>query len=355
MPRAKKPYTILGIETSCDETAIAILDCTGPLSKPIFSLRANVISSQAELHAKFGGVVPNIAKREHIRLLPFVLDEALKEAGIKNPSKEIHALAVTVGPGLEPALWCGITFAQKLAQEWKLPVVAANHMEGHMVTPLLNEKEKSSLRFPALALLVSGGHTEIVIAKNWLDYKIVGQTLDDAAGEAFDKVARMMQLGYPGGPLISKLAETGNRYGYSFPRPMIHAKNFDFSFSGLKTAVLYTLRDLDKNKTPYSKNDIAASFEDAVIDVLLLKTTKAAREYKVKSIIVGGGVAANAQLRFRMSEAFKDAKNAPKLFLPPSSLTGDNAAMIAASAYFHALKKQFTDWKKLKAHATLSL
>lgn len=355
MPRAKKPYTILGIETSCDETSIAVVDCTGTFSKPSFLIRTNVVSSQAELHAKFGGVVPNLAKREHTRLLPTVLEEALAKANITNPSKEIDAIAVTVGPGLEPALWCGITFAQQLAKEWNLPVIAANHMEGHMATPLLHEKEKAHFRFPVLALLVSGGHTEIVIAKNWLDYKIVGQTLDDAAGEAFDKVARMMNLGYPGGPVISKLAETGNRYGFSFPRPMIHSKNFDFSFSGLKTAVLYTLRDLEKDKTPYSKNDIAASFEDAVIDVLLLKTTKAAREYKVKSIIIGGGVAANNRLRARMSEAFPDSKNTPRLFLSPPHLTGDNAAMIAAASYFHALKKRFTDWKKLKAHATLSL
>ncbi len=380
MPKGSEKLTILAIETSCDETAAAVVEGTGGFTHPQFRILSSVVLSQIKLHAPFGGVVPNIAKREHIKNLPLVLHRALHKAGflstkfeirnskqISKLKQKIDCLAVTVGPGLEPALWASITFTQKLAEKWKLPVVAANHMEGHITSVLLPQNRGSTKRearstkrfgfrisdfeFPAIALLVSGGHTELVLVKNWLDYKIVGQTLDDAAGEAFDKVARMLELGYPGGPLVSKLARTGNRYAFSFPRPMLTAKNFDFSFSGLKTAVLYTLRDLKANKTAYSKNDIAASFQDAVVDVLLTKTFRAYREYSAKSVIIGGGVAANKLLRQRFIQSF-GRKN---LLLAPTKFTGDNAAMIAASAYFHALKKDFTGWKNLTADATLSL
>jgi N6-L-threonylcarbamoyladenine synthase len=347
-------YTILGIETSCDETAIAVVDASGGLTSPAFRVRANIVSSQIKMHAPYGGVVPNLAKREHIRNLPIILEQTLRKAGIGDPKKEIDAIAVTVGPGLEPALWTGITFTQKLVEEWNLPVVAGNHMEGHLVTPLLNARV-SKVVFPAIALLVSGGHTEIVLVKKWGDYKVLGETVDDAAGEAFDKVARMLELPYPGGPEVSRLARTGNRYGFSFPRPMLQQKNYNFSFSGLKTAVLYQLRDLAKTKTPFSKNDIAASFEDAVIDVLMLKTMRAAAEYKARSIIIGGGVAANAQLRTRMRDAVKKEKAGRTLYLAPLSMTGDNAAMIASAAYFHAVHDNFANWKKLEAHATLPL
>ncbi len=351
---SKKNFTILGIETSCDETAIAVVDASGGLASPNFRVRANIISSQIKMHAPYGGVVPNLAKREHIRNLPIILEQALRKAGIKNPPKEIDAIAVTVGPGLEPALWTGITFTQKLAQEWDLPVVAANHMEGHLVTPLLNARV-SQISFPLIALLVSGGHTEIVLVKKWGDYQVLGETVDDAAGEAFDKVARMLELPYPGGPEVSRIARTGNRYSFSFPRPMIQQKNYNFSFSGLKTSVLYQLRDLIAHNTPFSKNDIAASFEDAVVDVLALKTMRAAAEYKAKSIIVGGGVAANTSLRARMRDAVKKEKLGRALYLAPLAMTGDNAAMIAASAYFHSVKDDFANWKKLEAHATLQL
>lgn len=356
--KQKKTLTILAIETSCDETAVAIVSCAGGLAKPKFSIRANIVSSQMALHAEWGGVVPNIAKREHTKNLPSVLERALKKAGIAHPAREIDALAVTVGPGLEPALWTGITFTQKLAEEWNLPVVAVSHMEGHIAAALLSEtngRRSPAVPFPALALLVSGGHTELVLINGWLDYRRIGETLDDAAGEAFDKVARMLELGYPGGPVISKLAETGNRYAFAFPRPMINAKNYDFSFSGLKTAVLYTLRDLTANKTPFSKNDIAASFEEAVVDSLIFKTLRALREHKARALILGGGVAANARLRLRIREAVKKEKSKIALFLPAPRLTTDNAAMIAAAAYFHAVKSDYANWKKLTAHATLPL
>jgi len=370
MIMSRTTKTILAIETSCDETAVAVVECAGGIKNPRFKIRANIVSSQVKLHAPFGGVVPNLAKREHIKNLPTVLERALRKTDITKPEREIDVIAVTVGPGLEPALWTGINFAQKLAQEWKLPVVAANHMEGHLVSPLLSQERKSTkheirstkrfgfrnsdFEFPAVALLVSGGHTELVLVKKWLDYKIIGKTLDDAAGEAFDKIARMLGLKYPGGPEIARLARTGNRYTFSFPRPMLHSKNYDFSFSGLKTAVLYTLRDLKLSKTPFSKNDIAASFQDSVVDVLLTKTFRAAQEYKAKSIIVGGGVAANNLLRARFGQSF----STKKLFLSPVKFTGDNAAMIAASAYFHvgsSPAKSGAGWKKLAANATLSL
>ncbi len=352
----EKKTTLLAIETSCDETAAAVMECSGGLKNPRFLLHSNIVLSQIKEHAPFGGVVPNIAKREHTKHLPGVVARALKVAKIFDPAREIDALAVTVGPGLEPALWCGITYTQKLAQEWNLPVVAANHMEGHLVSPLLGKKRfdlrgRSNLRFPALALLVSGGHTELVLVKNWLEYEVVGRTLDDAAGEAFDKVARMMNLGYPGGPIISKLAYKGNPRTYTFPRPMMTAKNFDFSFSGLKTAVLYTLRDLEKEKKKYSKADIAASFEEAVVDVLCAKTKRAALEHGARTILLGGGVAANKALRLRLTKIF-GAKN---VALSPLSLTGDNASMIAGAAYFHVLTDDFTNWKSLAANATLAL
>ena len=354
----KKTTTILAIETSCDETGVAILDCSGGLTNPQFKIRANTISSQVELHKEFGGVVPNIAKREHIKHLPILLIDALNKAGIKNPAEEIDALAVTVGPGLEPALWAGITFAQELAQDWKLPVVASNHMEGHIAAILLPTDTKSKIKnekvsFPAIAVLVSGGHTELVLIKNWLDYKVIGETVDDAAGEAFDKVARMLDLPYPGGPEISRLATTGNRYAHSFPRPMINTKNYNFSFSGLKTSVLYALRDFKTKHIAYTKNDIAASFEEAVVDVLLFKTLRAVKEYNAQTLILGGGVAANARLRSRMQIAAK--KIGARIHLPALKLTTDNAAMIAASAYFHTEKNDFTNWKKLSAHGTMPL
>ena len=349
--------TILAIETSCDETAIAVVECSGGFEKPFFKIRSNIVSSQVALHTRFGGIVPNLAKREHIKNLPTVLERALKKAKIADPEQELDALAVTTGPGLEPALWTGITFAQKLVEAWKLPVVSANHMEGHIAAVLLsqNNTKVKQIRFPAIALLVSGGHTELVLIKNWLNYHIIGETLDDAAGEAFDKVARMLEFGYPGGPILSRLARTGNRYAFSFPRPMIHSGDYNFSFSGLKTAVLYTLRDLKEKKIPFTKNDIAASFEDAVVDTLITKTERAARALGAHTVILGGGVASNKRLRSRMTTALKQNKLDIGLFLPRVSLTTDNAAMIASAAYFHALRRDFVNWKKLRAHATLGL
>lgn len=413
---------ILGIETSCDETAVAIIAVSGIGAKPRVSVLSNVVSSQVKLHAKFGGVVPHLAKREHQRNLVPVLLTALKEAGLRNPKSEalsskqiqnaklkilssilareqdlfarmvpevlprpapkIDAIAVTVGPGLAPALWVGVNFARALAFLWKKPLIPINHLEGHIYTNVLphirvNSKfqipPKESLRdptgransktlpipyspfpikFPALCLIVSGGHTELVLMRRYGDYRVIGETRDDAAGEAFDKVAKMMHLGFPGGPVISKLAESGNVKAFSFPRPMINSKDFHFSFSGLKTAVLYTLRGL-KRVDAKTKQNIAASFERAVVDVLVSKTIRAARHYKVKTVMIGGGVAANMRLRSQLAKALRGLSPVPHTLFPAISLTGDNALMIALAGYFNRNKK--SAWKNLQADANLRL
>ncbi|MEK7599088.1 MAG: tRNA (adenosine(37)-N6)-threonylcarbamoyltransferase complex transferase subunit TsaD [Patescibacteria group bacterium] len=345
---------ILGVETSCDETALAVIRAEGGFKNPRFAVCKNLIASQIKIHAPFGGVVPNLAKRAHEKNLPILL----KKLQTRNSQlKNVDVIAVVVGPGLEPCLWQGITFAEKLAQKYKKPIIAINHMEGHIFSVLLNGKKFSisNFQFPMLALLVSGGHTELVLAKNWLDYRIVGETLDDAAGEAFDKVARLLGLAYPGGPALSKLASSRDRVSgkirdsaIKFPRPMINSKDLNFSFSGLKTAVLYAFR-----KNPKLNKILAAKeFEEAVVDVLAAKTAKAIQKYKPKILIVAGGVSANKKLRQKLN---KTLSNSAKIFFPEQKFTGDNAAMIAAAGYFHAVRKDFTDPRKLKAEGRLSI
>ncbi|MBU3925970.1 tRNA (adenosine(37)-N6)-threonylcarbamoyltransferase complex transferase subunit TsaD [Patescibacteria group bacterium] len=363
---------VLAIETSCDETAISIVECFGginpPIGEPRFKILSNIIASQIKIHAKWGGVVPNLAKREHIKNLPIVLKKALR----KTKMEDIDLIAVTVGPGLEPALWTGINFAEDLAKKSNKPLIGINHMEGHIVASLLNQKNK--ITFPAIALLVSGGHTEIVFIRKWLDYKIIGQTRDDAAGEAFDKVAKMLKLPYPGGPEISKMAEKFKiknlKLKINLPRPMINSKDYDFSFSGLKTAVLYLIKDLQKTIPKFSdRKDLVSSicheFQQAVIDVLIKKTICAAKEYKIKTLILGGGVSANTELRKQLAEAIKKELPNTLYLIPDIKYTTDNAVMIAIAAclrrqaYFHALKKPFDKLKvkskKLKANGNLIL
>ena len=354
---------ILAIETSCDETAIAILEAAKAKSGVNFSILSNQIASQIKIHAPYGGVVPNLAKREHQKKLPILLKRALKELGIRN--QELGAIAVTYGPGLEPALWEGITFAQNLSKKYKLPLVPVNHLEGHIYSAFMHNScfiTPNSI-FPLLTLIVSGGHTELVLSKSHLNYKILGETLDDAAGEAFDKVARMLKLPYPGGPEISKLAKKGNPKAINFPRPMLNSKDLNFSFSGLKTAVLYWIRETlaKKNSRRGRRRDnkflgerisqnIAASFEEAVVDVLVRKTVKAAEQYKTKTIALGGGVAANDRLREELSKKF------PKILLPEKIFTGDNAAMIAVAGYFRFLYRKFhKDVRNIKAVGNLKL
>jgi len=370
---------ILAIETSCDETAISVVDAKGGFKNPRFDILSNIVASQIKIHAKWGGVVPNLAKREHQRNLPVVLNKALRKAGFVNPKSEIRnpkqiqntkykipntidVIAVTVGPGLEPALWTGINFAHDLNKVWDKPIIGINHMEGHILSALLCRKKFSisNFQFPMLALLVSGGHTELVLIKNWLKYRIIGQTRDDAAGEAFDKVAKMLKLPYPGGPEISKQASKfksearSTKFEIKLPRPMMNSKDYDFSFSGLKTAVLYKLKELGiMNKE--LKIAICAEFQQAVIDVLIKKTLAAAKEYKIKTIILGGGVAANQELRKQLGEAIKNNLPNTLYLIPDTKYTTDNAAMIAAAAYFRTLKKQFSNPAKLKADGNLML
>lgn len=261
---------------------------------------------------------------------------------IKNTKKpKIDAIAVTKGPGLEPALWVGINFAKALSSVWDIPLFPINHMEGHIVASLLKSKNKSqkikNIKFSAVALLVSGGHTELVLIKNWFAYKILGKTRDDAAGEAYDKVARMLGLPYPGGPHISRIAETipDKSSRFPLPRPMLNSDNFDFSFSGLKTAVLYTIKKIPR-LTPKMKAEIANEFENAVIEVLLKKTLLAAQTYKAKTIILGGGVSANTRLRKYFISIAKE--NNVELLLPQPSLSTDNALMIAIAAYYRTIQ-----------------
>ena len=344
---------ILGIETSCDDTAMAILEGKSKELKMLSS----VISSQVKLHAKYGGVVPSLAAREHTKNIGTVFNLALKKAGIKNFKKEIDAIAVTRGPGLGPSLLVGISFAKTLSWLSQKPLIGVNHLEGHIhsnwIKPVEERSKAPSLKiFPALNIIVSGGHTELVLTKSPGKYKIVGETLDDAIGEAFDKAARLLGLGYPGGPAISKIAEKGNAKRYPLPSPMLHSKDFNFSYSGLKTAVLYLLRDLNQNKLDeQTKADIAASFQKAAIDVLIKKTLKAAEKFKVRSLFLSGGVSANKLLRERLK---KEASEIGVAFAcPPMEYTVDNAAMIATAGYFSYLKNKKTALKAVRMDANL--
>jgi len=329
-------------------------------------------------------IINKILERE-----PELLERFLKFIPTIKPPK-IDAIAVTVGPGLEPALWVGINFAKALALIWNKSIVAVNHMEGHVVASLLGttsykvkSKKSKVVEFPALALLVSGGHTELVLIKKWGDYKIIGETRDDAAGECFDKTARMLELPYPGGPQIAKQAENFKKYPLTFrmggwtrremekeafniklPRPMIDSKDYDFSFSGLKTAVLYMLRDMKERHinigdfTPMICNEI----QQAIVDVLITKTIRAAKEFGAKSIILGGGVAANQELRVQIKKAVLMSRRdldirgqTTALYLPSAKLTTDNAAMIGAAGYLHAANKDFTKPDRLTAKGNLVL
>ena len=361
---------ILGIETSCDETAISIVEACGTLKGLNFKVLGSTVHSQIDVHKEYGGVFPMLAKREHQKNLPAVLIETLRKAdfgnellgmnyeswGKRNPSEKfpIDMIAVTVGPGLEPALWTGIEFAKKLGEKWNVSVIGANHMLGHIVSVLFSENSKlSSLNFPAVALLISGGHTELVLLKNWIEIKKLGETQDDAVGEAFDKVARMLGLSYPGGPAISALAETARqarnvRSDVKFPRPMIHSKDFNFSFSGLKTAVLYYLRD----NPGASKLAVAREFEDAVIETLLHKTKKAIDKYSPETLVVGGGVIANKALRENFLK-LKEIYSGMEISIPEKSLSTDNATMIAAAGFIEYLGRRPA--RELRAQGNLDI
>lgn len=346
---------ILAIETSCDETAIALLDITGPKERPAIKVLGNNLFSQVHLHQEFGGVYPNLAKREHIKNLPILLEKTLKDAGMDSDTPDIDYIAVTRGPGLEPALWTGITFAQELSKKWNKPVIPTNHMEGHIFSVLYDLKPEESLELPALALLVSGGHTELVLVKDFGQYSIIGRTRDDAVGEAFDKVARMLDLPYPGGPEISKLAqrhrESGKVPSFEFPMPMINSRDLDFSFSGLKTAVLYKLKSLEEKDL----SEIARSFEDAAVGVLVEKTRLALENHpEIKTLIVAGGVSANKYLQSEIRSLIEKFPEV-RLEIPSLHLSTDNALMIGAAAYVRAEELQTSDPSSVVARGNLSL
>ncbi len=366
---------ILGIETSCDETAASLIEVRPVKSREAGTLKelfdrvkvlSSVISSQVKLHAKYGGVVPSLAAREHVKNLKPVLELALKAENCK--LKAVDLIAVTAGPGLISSLLVGTAFAKTLAWKLNKPIIGVNHIEGHIASNWLPPIGNNYLLpttnyklFPAMCLVVSGGHTQLILMRGFGKYKTVGETLDDAAGEAFDKIARILGLGYPGGPAISAVAEKLQTTNYSLqtnlPRPMISSKNFDFSFSGLKTAVLYLDRDLKKklgkNKLPRELiSQIAAEAQQAIVDVLVTKTIKAAQKYGAKSIMLSGGVSANKLLR---SELQKNAEQREiKYFQPSPEYTTDNAAMIALAGYFNR-KSGRGNWKKVKTDANWEL
>ncbi|OGD69050.1 hypothetical protein A2996_02195 [Candidatus Campbellbacteria bacterium RIFCSPLOWO2_01_FULL_34_15] len=402
---------ILAIETSCDETAISIIEAKGGLKKPQFKIIADTIISQINIHKEYGGVFPALAKREHTKNLLPILEKTLKKANMLGPIKnidnklkilnyklkierilereieiaepllefvkthkipKIDAIAVTQGPGLEPALWTGINFAKALALAWDKPFIPVNHMEGHLVASLLKSKVTSSkykgVEFPALGLLISGGHTELVLIKDWMDYKLIGQTRDDAVGEAYDKVARMLGLPYPGGPEVSKLSEEFSKNlklktkNFPLPRPMLHTNDFDFSFSGLKTAVLYTVKNIENHvyrqagMTPKIKKEICAEFEDAVVDVLLLKTKKAIAKNNIKTLILGGGVTANKKIRKEFKKLEKEL--CIDVLIPDAKHSTDNAVMIGIAGYFRYLDNKIllpNKTGKIRAEGNLAL
>lgn len=317
---------ILGIETSCDETAISLVN----VNKQGIDVERNIVSSQVDIHAKYGGIVPEVAARMHVEVMIPLLQEAM---GRKFKAEDIDAIAVTRGPGLITSLLVGIETAKTLSYVWNKPIIPVNHLEGHLYSSWLDSDELKVDRkdiFPAIVLLVSGGHTELILMKEYGKYKKIGSTRDDAAGEAFDKVAKLLKLGYPGGPVISERAAEGNPREVELPRPMLKSKSFDFSFSGLKTAVRYHVKD--KKLRERDVNNIAASFQWAVVDVLTQKTMRAVEQHKAKSIIIGGGVAANKKLRKEILIAADRA--GVEFFCPKMKYAGDNAAMIALAGYY---------------------
>jgi len=363
--RKKEPLTILAIETSCDDTCMAILKIRNwkrraknwklGIGNWKLEILSNIVSSQVKVHAKYGGVYPTLAKREHQRNIVPVLETALKKA--RNP--EINLIAVTVGPGLEPCLWVGVNFARAISRELKLPIVPVNHIEAHILVNFQFPISNFQNIFPAVCLVVSGGHTQLILMKEIGKYKILGETRDDAAGECFDKVARILGLGYPGGPAIAaeaaKFSIFNSQFSIKLPRPMIHQKNYDFSFSGLKTAVLYDY----KEKPPEireSKNyiqEMAFEAQEAIIEVLVSKTIKAAKEYKVRTIILGGGVASNQELRKRMRKKAKELNC--NFLVPKPQFCTDNAVMVGITAFFHWICGEKKDWKKIKVNANLKI
>ncbi len=372
--KRKQPKVLLAIETSCDETALAVVRKKNERSIEVL---ADAVASQVDIHRATGGVVPEVAAREHVSVLRPLLHQVMQQSGVD--VQDLNAIAVTIGPGLPPALAVGVTAARTLAYAWKKPVVPVHHIEGHIYSALLaggsnaqNQKSKPvkvpwgptgpytgfqipkpEKVFPALALIVSGGHTMLIHMTDHLQYEVIGSTRDDAAGEAFDKVARLLGLPYPGGPALSKLAQQGNPTAYDFPRPMVKDKSLDFSFAGLKTAVYYTLRQLSQQQAAAVKADLAASFEQAVIDTLVGKVAAALGRVPVRIVLLAGGVAANHKLRSELNK-LASSRQVP-LHSAPISLCGDNAIMIGLAGTFAYTASRLHPWNQLDFHARLDL
>jgi N6-L-threonylcarbamoyladenine synthase len=390
---------ILAIETSCDETALSIIST----SNENFSVLSDLVISQIDIHAQYGGVFPKLAKREHAKNLVPLLEQSLKDSGL-HATKEsemyenealknilerepelytelcnllseietpgIDAIMVTHGPGLAPALWVGVNFARALSVAWNVPLMPVNHMEGHVSSILLKEdylnQDKAlypleSYVFPMIALLISGGHTQLVLVRNWGEYQIIGETIDDAVGEAFDKVARMLGMEYPGGPKISQAARNGKENEViSLPRPMINTKDYQFSLSGLKTAARYLIDDLNKQNRldDQTVSDISREFEHAVTEVLLEKTKKALIEYDAQGLIIAGGVSANTFITESFKQLIENQFSHIKLFLPEKKLCGDNSLMIASAGFLKLIQEKenaFTPQGEVKAVSNLKL
>ncbi|PJE77016.1 tRNA (adenosine(37)-N6)-threonylcarbamoyltransferase complex transferase subunit TsaD [Candidatus Uhrbacteria bacterium CG10_big_fil_rev_8_21_14_0_10_48_16] len=332
---------ILAIETSCDETAVAIVS----MMDGVFTIEKSILSSQAKIHALYGGVVPEVAAREHAAWI-FPL---MKDVGVSPEGEGIDAIAVTAGPGLVPALRIGVELGKTLAWAWNKPLVAVNHLEGHIYSVWLNTEKPPS--FPALSLLVSGGHTEFILMKDHGDYTLLGMTRDDAVGEAFDKVAKMLGLPYPGGPQISREALEGDATAISFPRPMLDSQDLDLSFSGLKTAVRVYLSEHDD----ISVADVSASFLQAVVDTLVAKTMRAITQTKPVSVILSGGVSANRVLRETLQSSISQLDAEVTFHAPDLSLSGDNAVMIAVAGLMKASRGEYVDPLTLVADPNMRL
>ncbi|MFH1509235.1 MAG: tRNA (adenosine(37)-N6)-threonylcarbamoyltransferase complex transferase subunit TsaD [bacterium] len=339
---------ILGIESSCDETGIAIVENS---DNRVFIV-AEALNSQTEVHEEYGGVVPEMAARKHITAITPLLKKVFHDSKLE--IKDIDAIAVTAGPGLVSSLLVGIDTAKSLSFVWHKPLIPINHIAGHIAAAWIAENKADKLpKFPCLALVVSGGHTELVLIKNHGQFKYLGGTRDDAAGEAFDKVGKLLGLPYPGGPAIAKLAKTGNDRAFDLPIPMLKYKNLDFSFSGLKTAMLYIVKRRTQKLTVKEKRDLAASFERVVVDVLVQKTLQALEQVKCKSVVLVGGVAANNRLRQQLASSIS-LHNLP-LFVPAKKLCTDNAAMIAAAGSFMFNKHLLSTWQDTKVRANWEL
>ena len=347
----KGKVTILAIESSADETSAAVITGTGPK----FRIASNVIHSQMKIHEKTGGIVPEVAARNHIvKILP-VIEKSLAQA--KTTLADLDAVAVTAGPGLITALMIGVDTAKALVFASDIPIIPVNHHEGHLLSALgAGNLQLSPRYFPALGLVVSGGHTMLVLVEKIGRYKILGETLDDAAGEAFDKIAKILNLPYPGGPQLARRARKfKNRKAkikLELPRPMLNSRDYNFSFSGLKTAVLYKVRDIGKLNHD-TTNQIAYETEQAIVDVLISKTIRAAKQYKVKTILLGGGVSANQMLRTALAKESK--KIHTKYLIPNSSLTTDNAGMIAVAAYYKYQNGKISTYRKVTADPNLRI